>query len=172
MPHCGVIPAQKSTSVIKQYLVFILILSTTSALSTPNVTQELNNESSVYCSPLLKLHGYGNRYISESGRVNRDLNLLKIREREENTPCMIIGGDTVFLVRSTRLPGRPYFLLKEMSPQLQNLRLNIVNNFSPWIFTSVNYQINTEAILDAFVTIGDLERSPFFVTIGDRKSVV
>ncbi len=114
---------------------------------------------------LLGYGEYAGYLISETGRVNRDLNLLLIR-REEDFPPFLVGGDLVTFIRYPKRLHKPLYLFNELSAELQNLRLNGLVNFSSSLFAQVNYQINEKRLLDAFMTLGNLKKSPVYLTIG------
>lgn len=122
----------------------------------------------LYCTPVVYFGDYGGRLISESGKIDRDITLLKMRQNAGYYPWLILGGDTVFRVSEPKLPGKPFYILDEMSAELQNLRVYFVNNLGPWAYTEVNYQVNTHSLLDAYLTLGNLDYSPLFATIGQQ----
>jgi hypothetical protein len=111
---------------------------------------------------------YGGRFISESGKINRSLTLLKMRQRADFYPLFIVGGDSILVARAPQLANKPIYLFDQVSAELQNLRFNGLMNLSGWAFAQINYQINSDLILDAFVTLGNLNKSPLFLTLGKQ----
>lgn len=111
---------------------------------------------------------YGGRLISQSGKIDRDLTLLSMKQRAGFNPWFIIGGDTIFITRYPKLENKPLYLFDQLSGELQNLRLNGMVNFSDFGFAQINYQINGDLILDGFATLGNLDKSPFFLTVGKQ----
>ncbi len=108
---------------------------------------------------------YDGLFISETGRVNRDLNLLNMKAHSD-MPFFVIGGDLITFFRYPKRSNKPLYLFNEISGELQNVRLNFLLNPNDELLFQANYQINERRLLDAFMTIGDLNRSPWFITLG------
>ena len=111
---------------------------------------------------------YGDRLISQSGKINRDITLLQMKQRAQTNPWVIVGGDAILIARYPKLENKPLYLFDQLSAELQNLRTNVMINFSEYGFAQFNYQVNSDLLLDGFVTLGNLDRSPLFLTVGKQ----
>jgi hypothetical protein len=109
---------------------------------------------------------WGGRLIAESGKINRDLTLLLMKEEADNLPFMILGGEFKGVSRWPKLYNTPLYLFDELSLEVRNFRVTTLFNLSEDMFFEVNYQFDNPLVLDAFLTIGNFKKSPFYWTVG------
>lgn len=109
---------------------------------------------------------WGGRLIAESGKINRDVVLLKQKQDAKTLPFMILAGEFKGIGRWPKLSNKPLYLFDELSLEARNFRVNTLLNFNEDLFFQINYQFDTPLVLDAFLTWGNFDKSPFYLTVG------
>lgn len=146
--------------------VFVTLLSATCFANQPSTLFKPRSPFSF--DPWFYYGDYGGRRISESGKINRDLRLLQMKSASPFMPFIIVGGDFITIVRYPKRDNKPLYLFDDLSAELENLRVNALININRYLFFESNYQVNSDLVLDAFFTFGNLNESPIYVTAGKQ----
>lgn len=128
-------------------------------------------------------------YLSQLGKIGKDVKILKRRQRGVDLNLLNFGWDLEFAYDSSRNLQSAYDSEEPDDRtdkwRLNNLRTYFVVSPSDWIFWEGTYRFNTTPNFDHtvdgiynqhnlqywqdfFVTLGNLNHSPFFATVGKQ----